>query len=114
QGVLAEVSGLAIRGAQVVGTDQGFLDNVSLSTPGSIETGSAIISSFGVDDEGWTAIADVLSIGRSASGGNDGGYLRVVDAELGDIWYFSAPEKFLQDKSAYYGGSLSFDLFTTG
>ena len=61
----------------------------------------------GVD--GWNFEADGTSFGRIDMGGNPGGFLQVSDLGQGGIIFFVAPGKFLGDRSAYYGGALSYD-----
>lgn len=73
-------------------------------------------STFDTDAQGWTAAAvdaGSWSVAGPATAafngeGNPGGSLRVADP---DSWwtYFVAPAAFLGDKSAAFGGSLSFD-----
>lgn len=62
--------------------------------------------------EGWTVVGDPASgyPRHVATGGNPGGFARTVDGGRGATMYWSAPGKFLGDKSAYYGGILGFDL----
>lgn len=64
--------------------------------------------------EGWRVEGDAQG-GSSFpfhedSGGNPGGHLRVVDDVQGGIWYWVAPSTYHGDKSAFYGGTLAFDL----
>jgi len=48
--------------------------------------------------------------GMIVSGGNPDGYISAEDAKEASPWYWSAPAKFLGDKSVAYGGELIFDL----
>jgi hypothetical protein len=76
------------------------------------------VSTFDSDRDGWTAVdrdatTAVFLHNHSiptyqSSGGNPGGFIQVSDE--GPEWYFRAPSKFLGDKSAAYGGTLSYDL----
>jgi hypothetical protein len=73
-----------------------------------------IASYFNQDDEGWKVIGDAQ--GESATpcyinkNGNPGGYISANDNIAGGVWYWSAPEKFLGNKSSVYGKKLSFSL----
>jgi gliding motility-associated-like protein len=70
-------------------------------------------SSFNVDIEGWTIIGDaggVIQPVYNTSGGNLGGFISSKDEGTGGTWYFSAPPKFLGNKSWFYGQNLRFDL----
>src|SRR5512140_730929 len=77
-----------------------------LATPGCL---ASIVSDF--DDgsmEGWTVTGDVAGVTNPGTGGNPGGYLRMVDRAVGAVCYVYAPPKFLgnwHDKQ-----SLSADL----
>ena len=68
-------------------------------------------SSFDSDGDGWAIAND--GGGWVAAGGNPDGYIEGVDtgaATGSTAWYFSAPPKFLGDRSAYLGGELRYDL----
>lgn len=72
------------------------------------------VSTFDVDDEGWTVIGDAQR-GTGiptfvASGGNPGGFLSATDDETGGVWYWQAPAKFLGNISEAYGQTLRFEL----
>lgn len=69
-------------------------------------------SLFESDDEGWTLAGNGTSTRPEllAQGGNPAGHLCGTDAEDGDIWYFSAPAKYLGNQSERYGKRLTFDL----
>jgi hypothetical protein len=75
---------------------------------------SVITSHFNQDDEGWRVIGDAQ--GESvipdhvAKDGNPGGYVSASDNITGGVWYWSAPEKFLGNKSSAYGKKISFSL----
>lgn len=47
-----------------------------------------------------------------SSGGNPGGFIAWTDAS-GNAFFFSAPNKFLGNKGAAFGGSLTFDICVT-
>ncbi|MFO0829423.1 MAG: laminin B domain-containing protein [Phycisphaerales bacterium] len=72
------------------------------------------MSTFDVDSEGWTALGDFSApVTWVATGGNPGGHIKVVDSVSGGVVYFRAPDKFLGDRSAAYGRTLTFDLKQT-
>jgi|GEM_PF-6231053 len=76
-----------------------------------------VVSTFDTDADGWTVFADANDIQWFDEGGNPDGYASALDMGQGVWWFFQAPEKFLGDKSAAYGDTLSFDLrqsVTTG
>ena len=69
-----------------------------------------VFSSFDTDAEGWAAIGDAGGgVIYESQDGNPGGYIRVVDSGSGEVMYWTAPSKFLNDQSALYRGSLQFD-----
>ncbi len=75
---------------------------------------SAVASStFEGDAEGWT-LSGNGEAGRAvelrASGGNPGGHICGVDQREGDLWFFSAPGKYLGNASKAFGKRLIFDL----
>ena len=71
-------------------------------------------SYFRHDDEGWRVMGDAQ--GESATpdyiekDGNPGGYISANDNIAGGVWYWSAPKKFLGNKSSAFGKKLSFSL----
>jgi hypothetical protein len=84
---------------------------------------SPIQSTFDVDAEGWTlrgyntdvpgwSLDDFLDDVPvfDPSGGHPGGALTRDEAIIGRTEYFSAPSRFLGDLSAFYGGTLRFEL----
>ncbi len=75
--------------------------------------GEPAISNFETSTEGWTTTGDAHPPTWTATGGNPGGYLRIVDVGDGRLWTYSAPAKFLCDQSHAMGGVLSFDIWTT-
>jgi uncharacterized protein YjbI with pentapeptide repeats len=91
--------------------DGGTLNGV---TPGYNATFSilpTITSNFALDADNWTIANDVG--GWVSAGGNPLGYLGGSDsggATGSTAWYFSAPDKFLGNQSAVYGGTLRYDL----
>ena len=75
---------------------------------------TTISSTFDSDLDGWTMDGDVASFVWEPTGGNPGGFAHWVDAATGALSYYVAPSKFLGDQSAYYGGTLSYDIEDTG
>jgi alkaline phosphatase D len=78
--------------------------------------GQIATSDFSVDDEGWTVSGDATSAVPTyvAVGGNPGGYVHVTDLAANGVWYWEAPAKFLGDKLASYGFSLTYQLRMRG
>jgi hypothetical protein len=70
----------------------------------------AIRSTFQSSKEGWKVVGDPAagSPARVQEGSN--WFLRTVDSGGGSAMYWSAPAKFLGEKTAYSGGLLEFDL----
>jgi hypothetical protein len=66
-----------------------------------------VISNFSTDLSGWTTSNGTETY--SGSDGNPDGSVRGIEGGSGD-WYFLAPDSYLGDQSAFYGGSISFDL----
>ncbi|SMC36900.1 laminin B domain-containing protein [Moheibacter sediminis] len=71
-----------------------------------------IVSTFDSDDEGWLVAGDATSSmpQYNAEGGNPSGYISADDTAAGGVWVWSAPAKFLGDRSSSFGKNLSFDL----
>lgn len=69
-------------------------------------------STFDNDGDGWTALDSNTGStpAYQSTGGNSGGFIQVFDGVLGTATFYVAPSKFLGDKSAYFGGTLQFDL----
>lgn len=69
-------------------------------------------STFESDAEGWSMLGfGSNGIAFNSSGGVSGGYIQINDTDGDSYWV--APEEFLHDKSAAYGGVLTFSLKTT-
>jgi len=68
-----------------------------------------IISTFDIDEEGWTLTDLGGTLTYFLNGGNPGGYLEMKDIANGPLMAY-APDKFLGDLTMYKGGSLSIDL----
>jgi hypothetical protein len=68
-------------------------------------------SNFTFDADGWLAKNGASPISWFSTGGDPGGYVQAKD-QSGDatLRFFSAPAKFVGNKLAAYGGTLSFDL----
>jgi len=99
---------------------------VSILTPGRSEAEVLAQSTFDTDSDGWVVKdlaypspgAPPVPLGTfnptyHGTGGNPGGYLSLSDP-TGNTWFWNAPSKFLGNKQAAYGGTLSFDLAVTG
>ena len=50
----------------------------------------------------------------TVSGGNPGGCISAIDEELGETWYFHAPDTVLQQLPAAANGTISFSLKQSG
>ena len=68
-----------------------------------------VSTSFDTDLEGWTVYNDG-AIAYSSTVGNPAGAARMEDFGSGTYFGFLAPPAYHGDKSAYYGGTLSFDI----
>ena len=75
---------------------------------------TAQISTFDVDNEGWSANGDPVSNipDWDGQGGNPGGHIKVTDSSIGGTWYFVAPAKFHGNKCDAYGKYLRYDQIT--
>lgn len=118
QAVLADLQSLQIRGEYRSGSDIGGIDSVVMTStapanPTSTPVPGTTGSSFDLDPDGWTIYDDGAGPVYYPAGGVSGGYIFGSDLGTGQYWYWNAPAKFLGDKSAYYGGSLSFHQYQT-
>ncbi len=68
-------------------------------------------TTFDNDLEGWTVYADGAIV-YDAAVGNPAGSARASDFGSGSYFGFQAPASYLGDKSASYGGTLTFDIMT--
>lgn len=70
-------------------------------------------STFTSGDEGWTNEGDFVYTPPQyfSTGGNPGGYIRNLDKNIGDIYYWVAPAKFLGNHASKYNRTLRYDLF---
>jgi alkaline phosphatase D len=73
-----------------------------------------ITETFNKSADGWGLNGDPSSFGWQATGGDPKGYLAWVDGATGAISYYTAGPKFLGNKMAFYGGTLSYDILDTG
>lgn len=84
-----------------------------LLTAGAVRAQS-ILSDFNLNADGWhayTAADPNTVVVYTATGGTNGsGAIILQEPANGANDYFDAPAKFLGNQSAFYGGSLSFDL----
>jgi large repetitive protein len=91
-----------------------LINNPQSPLPGSDLNNLDILkSTFNTDAEGWTIHTPSdpnTTLTWHETGGNPGGYVRLNDGAQGTEDWFAAPDKFLGDKSEYYGGILKFDL----
>ncbi len=96
------------------------------SSPSRSEADVLAQSTFDTDSDGWVVKdlpfpspgAPPVPLGTftptyHGTGGNPAGYLSLSDP-TGNTWSWYAPAKFLGNKQAAYGGTLSFDLAVTG
>jgi len=72
-----------------------------------------VSSTFDTDDDDWLAVGDSQSSTPTylSTEGNPGGTIQVDDNVVGGVWYYQAPDKFLNDKSLAYNQTLTFDLW---
>lgn len=88
--------------------------DILMEGAGSVPIGVEAVSTFDTDTDGWTAVGDIATNALfSATGGNPGGHIYVIDAATNGMTRFNAPAKFLGNQSGKYGGTLSFDLSQT-
>ena len=71
---------------------------------------AVIQSTFDASAENWTTVGDTAAPTWLATGGNPAGHIRATDSVGGITWFFRAPAAFYGDRSASYGGLLSFDM----
>ena len=71
-----------------------------------------ITSTFDAGDEDWDVLGNLPSVKPIyvRTGGNPGGFIQQTDVNEGPVWYWRAPAKFRGNRSAYYNGTVSFDL----
>jgi Laminin B (Domain IV)/PEP-CTERM motif len=87
-----------------------LLAAAALATP----VAHAASGTFDAGAEGWTAAGDIAApLSWSASAGNPGGTVFIVDSATGGVTYFVAPAAYLGNQSAAFGTLLRFDLKQT-
>jgi hypothetical protein len=107
----ASTEGEYVTVARINGTEVG---PGSLAIGPETDTPDPVASTFEEGDEGWEISGDAQgesSVPTFEEGtGTPAPSISAVDDVQGGVWYFKASGKFLADKSAYYGGTLEFDL----
>lgn len=72
-------------------------------------------STFENDAGGWKIVGDAqggyVEPTYMEDGGVVGGYIHAKDDVAGGVWYFSAPQEYLGNKSSYYGATLRYSTF---
>ena len=96
------------------GISDGELGSVATVTLNVGAPTGDVISEFETGTEGWTVNNDGTGLQWNQTGGNPDGYIEASDLVQGDYWYWVAPDAYLGDKTAYAGGSLSFDMQAFG
>ncbi|MBN2023265.1 MAG: hypothetical protein JW809_10790 [Pirellulales bacterium] len=99
-----------------------FVGQFTLTVTGvSANPPQTVSSTFDAGKEAWTVVDVVPPLGDPPTvvgsytpdwnpvGGNPGGHVSMAEPS-GNWFFFSAPGSFLGDKTAYYGGRLSYDL----
>ncbi|MGR3378837.1 beta strand repeat-containing protein [Salipiger abyssi] len=89
-------------------------DSATATVSVSVAAPADVVSTFDTDTEGWTVTGDVTGLQWVATGGNPDGHIEATDLATGPYWFWVAPGAFLGDRSAYSGGSLTFDLSSSG
>lgn len=79
------------------------------------ESPGNVLSIFDKGIDGWRVTGDVQG-GSSypdwvETGGNPGGHVKAVDDVQGGVWYWVAPANFRGDKSGFYGGTVTYDIY---
>jgi hypothetical protein len=92
------------------------LATAAATLPASRALATIITSTFDNDTEGWTFVGDPNSTLAFTPNGPAGlgGAIQLTDGSQGTTDYFVAPAKFLGDLSAFYHGSQSSELRTSG
>jgi hypothetical protein len=83
----------------------------SLALVSAALSGSVVQSTFDADAEGWGTLNDATSFTWTDELGNPGGSIRATDQSSGQWWFFAASDAYLGDKSSYFGGELSWDIY---
>jgi hypothetical protein len=115
--VVAEYDGVELptRGGEYLVTS--IINDVASETAAITITDApgAVKSTFEKGIDGWRVTGDVQG-GSSypnyaETGGNPGGHLSAVDDVQGGVWYWVAPANFRGDKSGFYGGTFTYDIY---
>lgn len=69
-----------------------------------------LTNTFDTDDEGWNIFSDARDFQWASGVGNPPGSVFAIDITSGAWWYFRAPDALLGNKSAAYGGTLSWQI----
>lgn len=71
---------------------------------------------FTASAEGWRISSDTGPTDPifTASGGHPGGCITAIDEEMGETWYFHAPDTVLRQLPAAANGAISFSLKQSG
>lgn len=115
--ILSNVTSLALNADYRTGAgDTATFDEIRLDEGFRPSTANAafVSSFFSNGSEGWTVVGDVEALEHRPTGGNGGGYFYYDDYATGATCYYVAPDKFLDNKSGFYGGELSFSLLSSG
>lgn len=83
---------------------------VAVAACAAASGGTLVQSTFATGAEGWKAGNGASHFAWHAVGGHPGGYVSADDSVGGKTWVFIAPDSFLGDMSAAFGGTLSYDL----
>ena len=87
-----------------------IIDGTGVSTGFSMPATLPLEEGFDDGFGGWEVLNDVDSFTFETSGGNPGGYLEFVDAAVGAVVYWKAPDEFANRIKDYAGGKISYDL----
>lgn len=92
--------------------EEEFTKTIKASEATGGEVPTRIESTFDEDADGWLVSQNGGSSSPEyyAEDGNPGGHIGDSEAQGGVAWYYQAPFKYLGDREAFYGGTLSFDL----
>lgn len=92
--------------------DEEFTKTIEASEATGGDVPTRIESTFDEDADGWLVSQNGGSTTPQyyTEGGNPGGHIGDSEAQGGVVWYYQAPFKYLGDREAFYGGTLSFDL----
>lgn len=77
----------------------------------AVAASADVSSTFDFDDEGWGTLNDANNFTWTDEFTTIGGSIRATDQSTGQWWFFAASDAFLGDKSGYFGGELSWDIY---